>query len=123
MMTGMLKPEVKQQISFIKKNVVWPLLLSDGHKTPFIKVTVADFLWGYEDNLACITEPELKDSESETESDSDWDNEFWSEPEAEQKPGSSAPAKKKLKFVKNRNFRRPGVNVFKNFFLCPCLLK
>lgn len=105
MMTGMLKPEVKSQMSFIKKNVVWPLLMSDGHKTPFLKLSVADFLWGYEDELACITEAEKKVAEAESEPD--WDTDFWSDPQPELTPNSEALHKKKKKFVKSRNFRRP----------------
>lgn len=75
MMTGMMKPEVKSQMAFIKRQVVWPLLMSDGFRTPFVRVKVSDFLWGYEDELACLTEPETKPEET------DWDSEFWSDDE------------------------------------------
>ena len=107
MMTGMMKPEVRSQMSFIKKNVVWPLLMSDGHKTPFVRVSVAEFLWGYVDELACITEePETKQPEPEP----DWDADFWSDERSEEAAKLTTnllPEKKKRKFVKSRNFRRP----------------
>ena len=51
---GMLKNEVKPQADFIKKSIVWPILTSTGRKTPFITLTVQEFLWGYEDELACL---------------------------------------------------------------------
>jgi len=107
MMTGMMKPEVRSQMSFIKKNVVWPLLMSDGHKTPFVKVSVAEFLWGYKDDLACITEPDTRQAEAEVEAD--WGDDFWSDeqPNEAAKLNPLIPEKKKQKFVKSRNFRRP----------------
>ena len=38
MMTGMMKTEVKPMPDFVKKSIIWPILTSTGHKTPFIKV-------------------------------------------------------------------------------------
>ncbi len=54
MMTGMLKTEVRSQPDFLKRSIVWPILTSAGKKTPFVELTVAEFLWGYEDELACL---------------------------------------------------------------------
>lgn len=62
MMTGMLKTEVKDQPDFLKKSIVWPILMSTGQKTPFVKLTVSQYLWGYEDELACL-DSEKSDSE------------------------------------------------------------
>ena len=97
--------------------------MSDGHKTPFVKVRVSDFLWGYEDELACLTEPEKQHQHDANQVETDWDADFW-QPEliggdAEQ-TGKSHTAKKD-KFVKKRNFRRPdgkcmfGVLAEKNY--------
>jgi hypothetical protein len=65
LMTGMLKSEVRPQPDFIKKSVVWPILTSAGHKTPFVRLSVAEFLWGYEDELACLDTSSPKESENE----------------------------------------------------------
>ena len=54
MMAGMLKSDVRPLPNLLKKSVVWPILNSAGSKTPFVTLSVADFLWGYEDELACL---------------------------------------------------------------------
>ena len=51
---GLMKNEVRPQADFIKKSVIWPILTSTGLKEPFIKLTIEEFLWGYEDELACL---------------------------------------------------------------------
>ena len=62
LMTGMLKNEVQKQPDFIKTSIVWPISTSVGLKEPFIKLKVSEFLWGYEDELACLeTSPETED--------------------------------------------------------------
>ena len=55
LLSGMLKTDVKQYDSFIKENVVWPVLTSTNLKdNVFLKLTVNEFLFGYEDELACL---------------------------------------------------------------------
>ena len=97
--------------------------MSDGHKTPFVKVKVSDFLWGYEDELACIAGPEVQDNDDtmsgHDSNDDDWD--FWSETEVKKQPEEVGKPEVKQKFVKKRNFRRPdgrcmfGVLAEKNY--------
>ena len=48
LMSGMLKSEVKDMGAFLKQNVVWNMLQSTGMKSPILKLTVNEFLWGYE---------------------------------------------------------------------------
>ena len=48
LMSGMLKSEVKDMGPFLKQNVVWNMLQSTGKKSPILKLTVNEFLWGYE---------------------------------------------------------------------------
>ena len=54
--SGMLKSEVQGLPDFGKQYGVWPLLNSIGRKEPVLKLTAREFLWGYEDELACIQE-------------------------------------------------------------------
>ena len=54
MMSGMLNSKVQPLPNFAKTSFVWPILKSVGYKTPFVTLPVADFLWGYEDELACL---------------------------------------------------------------------
>ena len=96
LMTGMLKSEVKNQPDFIKSSVVWPVLTSAGYKTPFIKLSVAEFLWGYEDELACL-DSNPKDDENDIFSDFNDDDFFESDPQDNDQ--EVVPKKK--------NFRRP----------------
>ena len=60
----MLKTEVRPLSNFLKQSVVWPILTSTKIKTPFIRLKVSEFLWGYEDELACL-ETSTPESESE----------------------------------------------------------
>ena len=48
LMSGMLKSEVKELGTFLKQNVVWNMLQSTGRQSPILKLTVNEFLWGYE---------------------------------------------------------------------------
>ena len=67
MMTGMLNSETQQFPDYLKKSVAWDIISKNaGHKTPFITLPVADFLWGYEDELACI-DTNLKGSQDEND--------------------------------------------------------
>lgn len=52
--SGMLKSEVRHLPDLLKQNIVWPVLMSAGRKAPFLTMTVAEFIWGYEDELACL---------------------------------------------------------------------
>ena len=80
---GMLKNEVKPQADFIKKSVIWPILTSTGKKSPFITLTVQEFLWGYEDELACLNSQ--KQDENEDFFQSDPSDDFFGEKD-EEKP-------------------------------------
>ena len=90
---GMLKNEVKPQADFIKKSVIWPILTSTGKKSPFITLTVQEFLWGYEDELACLNSQ--KQDENEDFFQSDPNEDFFGEME-EEKPA----------FGGEKNYRR-----------------
>ena len=52
--SGMLKSEVKTQSDFVKQNIIWPILTSAGHKKPFLTLSAREYLFGYEDELACL---------------------------------------------------------------------
>ena len=58
----------------VKSSVVLPLLRSIGNPEPIVSVTVGGFLFGYEDDLACIgqIEESLTDDDDDS-SDDDWD--------------------------------------------------
>ena len=55
-LSGMLKSEVKELPAFIKQSVVWNMLSSTGKKSPILKLTVNDFLWGYEVYSKSVTD-------------------------------------------------------------------
>jgi len=52
-------------MGMVKSGVVLPLLTSIGRARPVLTVTVGGFLFGYEDELACITDftPSVPDSD------------------------------------------------------------
>ena len=55
-LSGMLKSEVKELPAFIKQSVVWNMLRSTGKKSPILKLTVNEFLWGYEVYSKSVTD-------------------------------------------------------------------
>jgi len=89
MMTGFNK--ARGYMGLVKSGVVLPLLNSLGRKEPVLTVTVGGFLFGYEDELACITDfaPIAMDSDPKEEPSNDdfwmngddWDDEEWDEEE------------------------------------------
>ncbi|TRY75075.1 hypothetical protein TCAL_08572 [Tigriopus californicus] len=91
LMTGMLKTEVRPMSSFIKRNIIWPILTSTGYKTPFLHLSVADFVWGYEDELGCL------DSDPSTENE-DLEEDLFGDDFVRE------PAKPKMS---ERSYRRP----------------
>lgn len=102
MMTGMLKTEVHPQPDFIKKSVIWPILTSVGFKEPFIKLKVSEFLWGYEDELACLdTNPKEDDLFSDFQ-----DDDFFKDEQEEKQESSSGFAQPA------RNYRQNGKCIF-----------
>ena len=48
LMSGMLKSEVQTLPAFLKESLVWNVLLSTGKKSPILRMSVSEFLWGYE---------------------------------------------------------------------------
>ena len=118
MFSGMLKSEVQQLPDFAKKFVVWPLLNSKGRKKPVLKLTARQFLWGYEDELACIKEDfasKSPTSELQSEGD-DWfsddddffgGNDFFEEHEEDGSFGEeSAQPEEKPQFVAKPKYRK-----------------
>ena len=97
----MLKTEVQPQADFIKKSIVWPILTSSGGlQDPFIQLSVSDFLWGYEDELACLEDIMGNDDDSDdlfSMFDDPFDQD--QDPEPEKKSGFQA---------EERNFRQPN---------------
>jgi len=81
MMTGMLKSEVSELSNFLKQSVVWPILTSTKRKSPFIRLKVSEFLWGYEEELACLDT--LDESESDYDPFSSFGDDFFAEEEDE----------------------------------------
>eukprot|EP00092_Neocalanus_flemingeri_P048985 GFUD01056149.1.p1 GENE.GFUD01056149.1~~GFUD01056149.1.p1 ORF type:complete len:220 (+),score=51.70 GFUD01056149.1:438-1097(+) len=84
MMTGFNK--ARHQIGMIKSGVVLPLLTSLGRAEPVLTVTVGGFLFGYEDELACITEFGTNTQGTETTDDwenDDWDDDDWDDEETD----------------------------------------
>jgi hypothetical protein len=64
---------------------------------------ISEFIWGYDEELACITEPDAKQADQDHADQDLWQEaDFWPEPET---PAKTWPPKRK--FVKPRNFRRP----------------
>ena len=48
LMSGMLKSEVQELPTFIKQSVVWNMLSYSERNSPILRITVREFLWGYE---------------------------------------------------------------------------
>ena len=62
--SGMLNSEVVPQPDYIKRSVVWPFLTSIGLRDTVLTLSAHDYLWGYEDELACVaTEDEGADDD------------------------------------------------------------
>ena len=71
--TGMLKSEVKALPEVVRRNVIWPTLTSAGRKVPFLTgISAEEYLWGYEDELACIGSDDDDDEGEFGEDDDDW---------------------------------------------------
>jgi len=95
--------EVRPQADFIKKTIVWPILTSTGLKKTFVKLTVSEFLWGYEDELACLDTTSPSDNyENFDDLFSSFDNDNFFSPNEEIVKKSGFGAKKQ------RNFRQPN---------------
>ena len=76
----MLKTEVRPLSNFLKQSVVWPILTSTDVKTPFIRLKVSEFLWGYEDECACL-ETSSNDKESEYDPFGSFGDDFFADDE------------------------------------------
>ena len=48
LMSGMLRSDVQGLLAFLKQSVVWDMLQSSGKNSPILRLTVNEFLWGYE---------------------------------------------------------------------------
>ena len=48
LMSGMLTSEVQAFSDFLKQSVIWHILQSTGRKSPVLRMSVEEFLWGYE---------------------------------------------------------------------------
>lgn len=92
LMTGMLKTNVKPLSGFIKQNIIWPILTSTGYKTPFLNLSVAEFIWGYEDELGCL------DSDPSAQRHDDLEDELFSDDFMKEPPKPR---------VSDRNYRQP----------------
>lgn len=84
MVTGFNK--ARSYLGMVKSGVVSPLLQSVGRARPVLTVTVGGFLFGYEDELACITDfnptkekTDISEADQEDDDwgDDDWDDEDW----------------------------------------------
>ena len=75
MMTAFNK--VKSQPSFVKSGVILPLLQTMGRSEPMLNLTVQQFLFGYEEELACLGQ--IMDS-PETEQEAG-EEDFWNDDE------------------------------------------
>jgi len=78
MLTGFNK--VKHQMSVVKA-MARPVLTSVGRGKPVLKVTVGGFLFGYEDELACITDPlgpilGVGDDDDDDDDDDSWGDDW-----------------------------------------------
>jgi len=73
--------KARHQPAFVKRGVVLPLLKSLGRSQPILNVTVGGFLFGYEDELACLGQFVTADSndggQNVNDDDDEWDN--WDE--------------------------------------------
>jgi len=84
MVTGFNK--ARSYMGMVKSGVVLPLLTTLGRAEPVLTVTVGGFLFGYEDELACITEfspiqqETIKEDDTDQEDD-DWINDDWDDDE------------------------------------------
>ena len=57
LMSGMLKSEVQELPTFIKQSVVWNMLSYSERNSPILRITVREFLWGYEVFIDYILQP------------------------------------------------------------------
>ena len=48
LMSGMLNSEVHDLPRFLKESIVWHMLSSSNRSSPILRITVREFLWGYE---------------------------------------------------------------------------
>ena len=73
MMTAFNK--VKSQPSFVKSGVILPLLQTMGRSDPILNLTVQGFLFGYEEELACLGQiMESPETESKGEEEDFWED-------------------------------------------------
>ena len=61
LMSGMLKSEVQELPTFIKQSVVWNMLSYSQRNSPILKITVREFLWGYEVVIDYFVQPSFKE--------------------------------------------------------------
>jgi len=80
MVTGFNK--ARSYMGMVKSGVVLPLLTSIGRARPVLTVTVGGFLFGYEDELACITDFTPSDPDSDDVEDDDWGDDDWDDDDA-----------------------------------------
>ena len=71
MMTAFNK--VKSQPSFVKSGVILPLLQTMGRSDPILNLTVQGFLFGYEEELACLGQI-METPETEGEEEDFWED-------------------------------------------------
>lgn len=96
MITGFNK--VRSQLSFVKSTVVRPVLETIGRGEPVLTVTVGGFLFGYEDDLACITDGILggggEESSQGESTDSTWEDQWgeWEEEDGWRRRKRSIPS-------------------------------
>ncbi|XP_040564000.1 lysosome membrane protein 2 isoform X2 [Lepeophtheirus salmonis] len=62
-LSALMKKETRESIDFVKTNIIWSILTSipSSSQEPFISLTPNQYLWGYEEDLACIDALEQED--------------------------------------------------------------
>jgi len=65
--------KARSQPSFVKSTVVVPLIQSIGRSDPLLNVTVGEFLFGYEEELACLGSPTVENDSANDDDDEEWD--------------------------------------------------
>jgi len=85
MLTGFTK--ARPEAEMIRRGIAWPLLTSTGRKRPILDLTVGGFLFGYEDELACILDGDSGASGGEAPETNEEEDEWvdWNEEDKEEK--------------------------------------
>ena len=108
--TGMSKPDVTVLPKW-QKDIAWSVLSTNGRRDAFLELTVGEFLFGYEDELACLEGDAAAEDDGGGwgDDDDDWGDDWGDDDDDEASAGvTSDGANRPPQRVRpKQNYRRP----------------